>query len=137
MQGALLSGLAVQGAVPDSRFSRAAEFSCAYRLMRDDSFEHVLHAENISSKHFKIFFVRNNKNNARLGIIVSKKSIPLATNRNRGKRIIRETFRQHSIKAQKVDLVVMMRHADSKASSADSQELEMLFSRAGNRCATL
>jgi len=45
-----------------------------------------MHAENIADKHFKIFFVRNCLNNARLGIVASKKLLPNAADRNRAQK---------------------------------------------------
>lgn len=138
MEAAPLLGLAAQEAVPDSRSSitiTAAEFTVAHRLLRDDGFDHVVHAENIADKYFKIFFVRNGKKNARLGIIASKRTLPGAVQRNRVKRTIRERFRQHSIRDQQIDLIVMVRCADSPAEQ--NERLKTLFSRVENRCATL
>ena len=112
-----------------------AEFTVAHRLLREDGFDHVVHAENIADKYFRIFFVRNDKKNARLGIIAGKRSLPGAVQRNRVKRAIREAFRQHHIKVQQIDLVVMVRCADSQAAKSD--DLETLFSRVEEKCASL
>ena len=95
-----------------------------------------MHAETILDKYFKVFFVPNEESNARLGIIASKKTLPSAVDRNSIKRIIRETFRQHNIKARKVDLVVMVRSAYPQEIGARAKSLEMLFSRIQNKCAT-
>jgi ribonuclease P protein component len=104
-------------------------------LLRADGFDHVIHAENIADKHFKIFFARNCENNARLGIIASKKTLPSAANRNRVKRIIRETFRQHNIKVCKLDIVVMVRCDYSQKVDPRFDNLERLFSQVENKCA--
>lgn len=137
MGAAPLSERVVPEAVRDSLSSIAiaAEFTAAHRLLREDGFDHVVHAENIADKHFKIFFVRNGKQNARLGIIASKRNLPGATQRNRVKRAIREAFRRHSIKTQHIDLVVMFRCADLQA--VQGEDLETLFRRVENRCASL
>ncbi|MDP1996406.1 MAG: ribonuclease P protein component [Gallionella sp.] len=128
----------------DSRFSisaspssLSAEFTAAHRLLREDGFNHVIRAENLADKYFKIFFVRNGKNNARLGIVVAKKTLSGAADRNRVKRIIREAFRQHSIKQCRLDVVVMARRAYPQESGAQAGNLKMLFSRVENRCAEL
>ena len=123
--------------MPDSQSSITitTEFTVAHRLLREDGFDHVVHAENIADKYFKIFFVRNGRKNARLGIIAGKRTLPGAVQRNRVKRAIREAFRQHRIKDQQIDLVVMVRCADSTA--AKSEELKTLFSRVEDRCANL
>lgn len=132
----------VPKAVPDSLFSPFAsqsskldKFSVTQRLLRENSFDHVFLAENMANRFFKIFFVRNSKKNARLGIIVGKKTLPKAVSRNRIKRIIRETFRRHSIKSSKLDVVVMVRQAYSPKVGTQVDNLEMLFSQVKNRCA--
>jgi ribonuclease P protein component len=119
--------------VQDLQFSISSKFTVAHRLLRKNGFDHAIHAENILDKCFKVYFVRNEKNNAKLGIIARKKTIPRATDRNRVKRIIREIFRQHSIKNHGLDLVVMVRCPQE--SNAQNMSLEMLFSRIENRCA--
>jgi ribonuclease P protein component len=136
VEAAPLLGPGAPEAVRDSLFSTAisAEFTVAYRLLRADGFEHVVHAENVTGKFYKIFFVRNGKKNSRLGIIASKRIIPGAVQRNRVKRMIKESFRQHSIKFQQIDLVVMVRGIDTKASQ--SEELKSLFSRIEDKCAS-
>lgn len=130
--------------VPDSRFSisaspsgLSAKFTAAHRLLRENGFGHVIHADNIADRQFKIFFVRNGKKNARLGIIVGKKTLSGAADRNRVKRIIREAFRQHNIKLYKLDLVVMVRRAYPQECGTQAGDLKMLFSRVENRCAEL
>lgn len=122
-------------AVRDSQSSLSAEFTVAHRLLREAGFDHVVHAENIADRHFKVFFVRNGKKNARLGMIVGKKTLPGAADRNRVKRIIREAFRQHGIKQCKLDLVVMVRRADPQECDTQTGNLKMLFSRVENKCA--
>ena len=121
----------------DLRFDILAKFTPAHRLLRKNGFNHVIRAENVANKHFKIFFTRNSEQNARLGMIVGKKTISGATGRNRLKRFIRETFRQHSIKLCKLDMVVMVRRADAQEFDAHAINLKMLFSRIENRCAEL
>ena len=133
---AQLSGRVALGAAQDLLFSISSKFTVAHRLLRKNGFDHVMHAETILDKYFKVFFVRNEENNARLGIIASKKTLPSATDRNSIKRIIRETFRQHNIKARKVDLVVMVRAAYPQEINAKAKSLEMLFSKIQNKCAT-
>jgi ribonuclease P protein component len=104
-------------------------------LQRAEGFEHVLSAKSIADKSFKICFSNNFKNNARLGIVASKKMLPRATDRNRVKRIIRETFRHHSIKACKLDLVVLVRRDYSQKVDAQIDNLQRLFSQVEKRCA--
>ena len=116
-------------AVQDSRSSLSAKFTAAHRLLRQDGFDRVIRAENIPNRNFKIFFARNGKKNARLGIIVGKKTLSGAVGRNSVKRIIREAFRQHSIKQCKLDMVVMVRRAYSQGGGKQADNLKMLLSR--------
>ena len=124
-------------AAPDLRSSIPDKFTVAHRLLRKDGFGHVIHAENIESKYFKIFFVRNSQRNARLGIISRKKILSGAAHRNRVKRIIREAFRRHNVKTCKLDVVVMVRPAYAQDRGKRDKSLDMLFTRIENQCANL
>jgi ribonuclease P protein component len=55
---------------------------------------------------------------ARLGLAISKRSAPRAVDRNRIKRLIRESFRAHKAALPSVDLVVMCRRAAISANNA-------------------
>lgn len=122
--------------VQDSQCSISAKFTATHRLLREDGFDHVVRAESISDRHFRIFFVRNGKKIARLGMVVGKKTLSGAAARNRMKRAIREAFRQHSIKQCKLDLVVMVRRTDPEEDGALVRNLETLFNRVeSSRCA--
>lgn len=117
-----------------------AGFTVAHRLLRKGGFGHVVHAENVEDKYFKVFFVRNDQKNARLGISARKKILSGAVHRNRAKRVIREAFRRHNIKACKLDVVVVVRrgYAQECAKCATrSDGLGILFSRIKNRCVKL
>ncbi|MDO8813462.1 MAG: ribonuclease P protein component [Gallionella sp.] len=132
---ALLSMRAAPRVVPNSRFSIPAKFTATHRLLRENGFDHVVRAENIADRHFKVYFVRNGQENARLGMIVGKKMLPGAADRNRVKRMIREVFRQHNIKLRKLDVVVRVRSILPGGGGAQADNLEMLFSQVENRCA--
>ncbi|MDX8385775.1 MAG: ribonuclease P protein component [Gallionella sp.] len=117
----------------------AGGLSSEYRLLREDGFHHVIRAENIANKFFKIFFIGNKRKNGRLGIISSKKFLPRAIDRNRVKRIVRETFRQHNIKASKLDVVVMMKLAYVRTPNITikNDSLVALLSQVESKCANL
>lgn len=126
---------AAQKAVQNSQSKLSAEFGTAYRLRRKDSFDRVIKAASIAEGSFKVFFVKNEKNNARLGIIASKKVIPHAIDRNQLKRVIRETFRYHDAKYCKLDMVVMVRRSCKPNTISIADRLRSLFSLVENRCA--
>jgi len=123
--------------VQDSLSSISGKFNAGSRLLRADGFEHVIQAENIAEKQFKIFFAPNSGKCARLGIVASKRTLPRAVNRNHVKRIIREVFRQHNIKHFGLDLVVMVRRNSPLMADAQIDNLKKLFSQLENRCADL
>ena len=65
---------------------------------------------------------------ARLGVIVAKKNIPLAVQRNRFKRITREVFRRSLIEG--LDVIVLAKQNKKKLrSSALADELSDLLIR--------
>jgi ribonuclease P protein component len=59
---------------------------------------------------FQVYLIKNNLEEHRIGIIIAKKHIPLAIDRNRLKRQIRELFRKNLItKIYKYDILVLIR----------------------------
>ncbi|MBA4695944.1 MAG: ribonuclease P protein component [Legionella sp.] len=60
------------------------------------------------SREFVILYSRNSLGKARLGLALSKKMLPKAHDRNRMKRLLRETFRVEQLPP--VDIVVLARH---------------------------
>ena len=115
----------------------SGKLTVTHRLLRDIGFDHVVQAGNVANSIFKIFFVKNEKKNARLGIIVGKKVLAGAVDRNNIKRIIREAFRQHRIKQSNLDVVVLVRHSFPLERRAYADNLRMLFNRIDHTCAEL
>ena len=66
---------------------------------------------------FTVLYKENGEQNARLGLAVSKKNCRLAVGRNRLKRVIRESFRQHHETLQGFDVVVLNQPAAMRASN--------------------
>ena len=129
--------LVVPKAVQDSGFNPVildAKLTSAYKLLRINGFDHVMQAQNISSKCYRIYFVANTRGNARLGIVTSKKTIPRSVDRNKAKRLVRETFRKHKIKSCEMDLVVMLRPVYAKDTARCRNELESILDKVQNRC---
>jgi ribonuclease P protein component len=58
-------------------------------------------------KWFTVLSRDNEGSGARLGLAISKKNCRAATNRNRIKRIVRESFRHHQAALAGLDLVVL------------------------------
>ena len=71
---------------------------------------------------------RNDGERARLGVIVAKKNIPLAVQRNRFKRITREVFRRSLIEG--LDVIVLAKQNKKRLrSTALADELSDLLLR--------
>jgi ribonuclease P protein component len=121
--------------VQDSPSSTPFEFKVAYRLSRADGFGHVVRADHVADNHLKVYFIGNLKNHARIGMITGKKSLPRSVDRNHAKRLIRETFRQNSIKLCKLDLVVKVSGDYSRQVDLRIDKLKKLFSQIESRCA--
>ena len=65
-----------------------------------------------------VLVAENGRSRSRLGIAVARKHVRNATGRNRVKRVIRESFRQHQCALMGLDIVVVGRQGLSDASNA-------------------
>ncbi|MCW8957180.1 MAG: ribonuclease P protein component [Gammaproteobacteria bacterium] len=87
-----------------------ARFSRRARLLKPAEFSRVFDQAIRSSDRLFIILARlNDKQSPRLGLAISKKNARLAIDRNRIKRIIRESFRLNQLKLPAADFVVMAR----------------------------
>jgi ribonuclease P protein component len=85
-------------------------FCSSQRLHKPLYFEKSLKNKAIVEKWLAVHCVQNSESHDRLGIIVSKRFIAKATERNRIKRYIRETFRVGGIEKNiSLDIVVRLR----------------------------
>lgn len=81
------------------------------------------------TKNFVILYRGNSTQNARIGIIIAKKKIPKAHDRNRFKRIVREAFRAGN-NLPNVDIIFLARQGLAKVENSTLREnLENEFSR--------
>jgi ribonuclease P protein component len=87
-------------------------FTRARRLVSKHDFKLVFDkSHKISRQHLQILYRINTLPHARLGVIVAKQILPLSVDRNRIRRIIRESFRQHQADLGSVDVVVRLKPA--------------------------
>jgi ribonuclease P protein component len=78
----------------------------------------------------------NGLGHPRLGLAVGVKSAGNAVNRNRIKRVVRESFRRQQGELPAIDIVVNARAAAGKATNAQMvASLAVLWARIGERCA--
>ena len=61
----------------------------------------------LSSKYYKLYYISNEHKKCRLGISLPKSTIPLAHNRNRLKRVIRNTM--SDLKNENIDIVFLLK----------------------------
>ena len=101
------------------------------RLTRGVEFQRVfqqgkrLHANGVNARA-----AANSMGFPRLGMAIAKKALRRAHERNRIKRLVRESFRHHQANLPAVDIVVMCRHEVLTMSNAEIfQQLEGLWLR--------
>lgn len=104
--------------VPDTRFSRNARLTDAFQYKR------VFDKNDRSVDRYWTVLSRENKQQgqampARLGMAVAKKCARRAVDRNRLKRLARESFRQHKHSMTGFDIVLLARLASVNASNQD------------------
>jgi ribonuclease P protein component len=85
-------------------------------LLDADSYQRVFkEAHRSRDKLFTVLSRESRGKGARLGLAISKKNCRLAAQRNRLKRIVRESFRSHKDTLGGLDFVVMCQTAASRA----------------------
>lgn len=78
---------------------------------------------------FVFIYLKAKRDYPRLGMVIGKKHCPLAVNRNRLKRIIRETFRLNQHRLSAIDLVVAL-----KSPLVEPTELRKLSDQEQSEC---
>ena len=91
-------------------------FSSENRLNNTAQFDEVFkkNSKTLKTKEFLFLLKDNLMEENRLGIIVSKKHVPLSVERNRLKRLIREGFRTILNPGLGIDLLVLVRPGINK-----------------------
>lgn len=85
----------------------------------------------LSDKYWTILISRSQHEEPRVGLAVAKKRAKRAVDRNRLKRIVRETFRHSKAQLAGTDIVVMNRDHTLRASNTELREsLVRLFEKA-------
>ncbi|MCU7935978.1 MAG: ribonuclease P protein component [Candidatus Thiodiazotropha sp. (ex Dulcina madagascariensis)] len=91
-------------------------FPPSRRLLKPDEYRRVFdNGRRSVDKQFLVLGRPNHLDCARLGLAVSKKNCRLAVDRNRIKRLIRESFRQNQALLKGLDLVVVARKGAATA----------------------
>jgi ribonuclease P protein component len=69
-----------------------------------------------------VLAVSNTLGFARLGLALSRKAVPLAVNRNRIKRLVRESFRSEQAHLGSIDVVIVGRRGLDQLENRDIRE---------------
>jgi len=86
----------------------------------------------VSCRYFLILAIKNNWMHSRLGLVIAKKNVAKAVQRNRVKRMVREFFRQHGDQIPGLDLVVLARKdVDTLQNNQLSERLATLWKDLG------
>ncbi len=93
------------------------------RLLRPDEFKRVFEDPVRFARHGVIVLSRKTQGGtARLGLAVAKKHVRRAHERNRIKRLARETFRLHPVRHCPLDCVVLVRSGVEKSSNEELRQ---------------
>jgi len=87
-----------------------AKFSRAMRMNNPRDYARVFRqAKRSSTGGLTVLTVENTVGHPRLGLAIAKKHLKLASQRNKLKRVIRTSFRQHQSVFANIDIVVLSR----------------------------
>lgn len=113
------------------------DFARHKRLLKPGDFKQVFdYSTRSSDKELTVFGRPNTLENARLGLAISKKQLKRAVDRNRIKRLVRESFRQHQLTLVGLDLVVLARRSIHELNNQQIlHALERHWQRVIKRCA--
>ncbi|MDT8398185.1 MAG: ribonuclease P protein component [Pseudomonadales bacterium] len=115
----------VRLAAPDQGFPKKS------RLLSSKDYTPVFENPDfrVSSRHFLLLARSSKHAGARLGIVVGKKNIAKAVQRNRLKRLIRESFRAKKQHFDTIDLIVLARKGLAELDKQTIRhQLDVLFS---------
>ena len=111
---------------------RAASFSRSARLLKPAEFERVFTENERARTDTLLVMARPNElGEARLGMVVAKRLLPRAVDRNRVKRCVRETFRVQRLDLPPCDFVVRL--IAKPVLGNETRDLARTLSRAGQR----
>jgi ribonuclease P protein component len=115
-------------------------FGKACRLLTAGDFSRVFDDTEARASHPQVLLLarRNDQPGHRLGLVVAKKNVRLAVQRNRFKRLVRESFRQQTALPPFLDVVVLARRGVDQLDNAQvSSILRGQWRKLARRVSTL
>ncbi|MDF3863039.1 ribonuclease P protein component [Pseudomonas denitrificans (nom. rej.)] len=108
------------------------DFSRDKRLLTARQFTAVFDSltSKVPGKHILLLARENGLDHPRLGLVIGKKNVKLAVERNRLKRLLRESFRHHQQKLAGLDIVVIARKG---LGDLENEELHQQFGKLWKR----
>lgn len=121
----------------DQQLETSERFPADYRLLTAKQYKQVFtNPIKATSKDFTLLACPNNLSVPRLGIIVAKKNVRLAVDRNRLKRLVRESFRTSNQTLPQIDCVILARRGSSeRTNQVLFEQLDGLWKKITRRCA--
>ncbi|QQD18295.1 ribonuclease P protein component [Spongiibacter nanhainus] len=97
-------------------------FGKSLRLLNASDYQAVFDQSRLKVSNAELLFLarHNSLPHPRLGLVIAKRNVRLAVERNRVKRVVRETFRQQQHHLVGIDVIVLARRGVDKL---DNQRL--------------
>lgn len=101
--------------------SADASFGKAKRLLNAKDYSRVFDGTEAKASHKRLLLLakRNNRSWHRLGLVIARKNVRLAVQRNRIKRVAREFFRTLQEEEPGMDVVLLARHGMDQLDNAE------------------
>lgn len=100
------------------------------KILTPSEYKSIFNNGNMTrGKYWQVMAVKTGTSKAKLGLAISKKVHRLAVERNRFKRIARETFRLQQAHLKDWELVVMAKHAKPANNATIAQDLLALLNK--------
>ena len=98
-----------------------ASFGKSKRLLNAKDYSRVFNGTEAKASHKRVLLLarRNNSSRHRLGLVIARKSVRLAVERNRIKRVAREFFRTLQEEEPGRDVVLLARHGMERLDNAE------------------
>ena len=111
-------------------------FSRELRLLTPSHYSRIFNEPaRAATPFFTLLAKRNDQTNPRLGLTVAKKRVKKACQRNRIKRLARESFRLNQHKLDNIDIVLMVKSGiDEQSNEELTKQLNKLWRKINERC---